>query len=57
MTLIKSITEGFSLVCFIIYKREELFYHDLVHKIEVIQSVIDWIYFIKARSLLNEIIF
>ena len=31
--LIKITTEGFSLVCFIIYKREDSFYHDLVHSL------------------------
>ena len=52
--LIKIITEGFSLVCFIICKREDSFYHDLVHKIEGIHFIMDGIHFIMVFiSLLN----
>ena len=52
--LIKIITEGFIVVCFIIYKREDSFYHDLVHKIEGIHFIMDGIHFIMVFiSLLN----
>ena len=52
--LIKIITEGFSLVCFIIYKREDSFYHDLVHKIDLegIHFIMDGIHFIMVFNLL-----
>ena len=50
--LIKIITEGFSLVCFIIYKREDSFYHDLVHTIEEIHFIMDGIHFIMVFNLL-----
>ena len=46
ISLIKIITEGFSLVCFIIFKREDSFYHNLGHKIEGIHFIIDGIHFI-----------
>ena len=36
--------ERFSLVCFIIYKREDSFHHDLVHTIEGIHFIMDGIH-------------
>ena len=54
ITLIKFIAEGFSLVCFIIYKREDPFYHVLVHRIEGIHFIMDRIHSIMVFiSLLN----